>query len=145
MAVVLWLTASCYWLLGVTPRLTTSEWLLKATTELYNIHEHKKPTQKPLYQYTQAAPDVRIGRGQRRRAPKIRSKLGVSGGMPPGKFFFFDNAKCCKLGHFYHFCQAFGPPLGAAYARSNGTANPKASTMWVCCSFRGRGWGYFVM
>ena len=35
------------------------------------------------------------------------SELGGSGGMPPGKFFF-DNAKCCKLGHFYHFCQAFG-------------------------------------
>ena len=36
----------------------------------------------------QAAPDVRIGGGQRRRAPKNRSKLGGSGGMPPGKFFF---------------------------------------------------------
>ena len=35
----------------------------------------------------QAAPDVRIGGGQRRRAPKNRSKLGGSGGMPPGKFF----------------------------------------------------------
>ena len=28
---------------------------------------------------------------------------------------FLDNVKCCKLGHFYHFCQAFGGghgPLG---------------------------------
>ena len=51
------------------------------------------------------------------------SEFGRSGGLPPGKFFF-DNAKCCKLGHFYHFCQAFGeghgpagPPFGAAYAK----------------------------
>ena len=62
----------------------------------------------------QAAPDVCIGGGQRRRAPKIRSKLGGSGGMPLGNFFF-DNTKCCKLGHFYHFCQALAP-LGAACA-----------------------------
>ena len=55
----------------------------------------------------QAAPDVRIGGGQRRRAPKIWSKLAKSGGMPPVKFFF-DNAKCCKLGHFLNFCLAFG-------------------------------------
>ena len=36
---------------------------------------------------TQAAPDVRIGGGQWRRAPKIRSKLANLGGL--GKFFFF--------------------------------------------------------
>ena len=38
--------------------------------------------------HSQAAPEVNIGVGQRRRAPKMWSKLGGSGGMPPpGKFF----------------------------------------------------------
>ena len=65
----------------------------------------------------QAAPDVRIGGGQRRRAPKIWRKLVDYGGLgacPLGKFFF----KLCKMLHigpFFLFCQAFGgamaPPL----------------------------------
>ena len=37
-------------------------------------------------------------------------ELGESGGGMSRGNFFFDNAKCCKLGHFYHFCQAFDPP-----------------------------------
>ena len=39
---------------------------------------------------------------------------------PQGKFLF-DNAKCCKLDHFYHFCQAFGggamAPLAPPWSR----------------------------
>ena len=39
---------------------------------------------------SQAAPDVRIGGGQRRQVPNMEqiSELGGSGGMPPGKIFF---------------------------------------------------------
>ena len=52
------------------------------------------------------------------------SELWGSGGMPLG-IFFLNNAKCCKIGPFCHFCQAFGggdgppgpPPLGAACVR----------------------------
>ena len=43
------------------------------------------------------------------------SELGGSGGMPPGNFFF-NNAKCRKLGHFLIFVRPLGggamaPPL----------------------------------
>ena len=42
--------------------------------------------------------------------------------MPQGKIFF-NNAKCCKLGHFFIFVRPLegggmaplAPPLGAAY------------------------------
>ena len=40
------------------------------------------------------------------------SELGGSGGVPPGKFFF-DNAKCCKLGHFFSFLSGL---LGGGHA-----------------------------
>ena len=45
-------------------------------------------------------------------------ELEGSGGMPPGKLFFYC-AKCCKLGHFFFFCPEglwWGAmALGAAY------------------------------
>ena len=40
-----------------------------------------------LHHITQVAPDIYIGGGQRRRAPKIQSKLGGSGGKLPGNFY----------------------------------------------------------
>ena len=43
---------------------------------------------------------------------KYRANLQIRGVWRhvPWKFFFFYNAKCCELGHFFHFCQAFGGP-----------------------------------
>ena len=57
----------------------------------------------------QAAPDVRIGGGQRRRAPKKWSKLGGLGACPLGIFFYID--KCCKSGNFFIFVRPLGGRL----------------------------------
>ena len=76
------------------------------------IRKNIKYTDWCFGEVAQAAPDVRIGGGQRRRAPKIRSKLGGSGGMPLVGIIFLNNAKCCKLGHFSIFFR----PLGGAMA-----------------------------
>ena len=47
------------------------------------------------------------------------SELGRSGGMPLGNFFFFHNAKCCKLGHFFIFVRLLGgmPPWPPPWSR----------------------------
>ena len=52
----------------------------------------------------QVAPDIRIGGGQRQRAPKIWSELGGLGHAPLGNFFqIMQNAENWAI---FHFCQA---------------------------------------
>ena len=75
----------------------------------------------------QAAPDVRIGEGQRRRAPKILSKLAKFGGLeacPLGNFFsMMQNAANWAIFSFLSGLRGAWPPLGAAYGLCNLNVN----------------------
>ena len=52
------------------------------------------------------------------------SELGGSGGMPPEKFFF-SNARCCKLDHFFKiFVRPLGGGLGPPWP-------PPWSRLWI--------------
>ena len=73
------------------------------------------------------------------------SKLANTGvwGACPLRKCFFDNAKCCKLGHFYNFGQAFGgghgppglPPWSRLWFRSHSRAHYSLSEQ-ISCIFR---------
>ena len=64
----------------------------------------------------QAAPDVRIGGGQWRQAPKEPSKPAWGPGASPLRKFF-NTAKCCNLGRSLIFLRPWGghgpPPPGS--------------------------------
>ena len=79
------------------------------------MRKNKTPVHHKIMGSAQAAPDVRIGGGQRRHAPKIRSKLTNLGGLGacPQKIFFFLIMQNAVNWTIFSFLS--GPPLGAAY------------------------------